>query len=76
MDNRFCGFVEKLHSENYIQLYNKMMDILYDLVKEEGVFFQYFVNDLLGYLKFIKDEYYYNKIISCIDYNKNKYYSH
>ncbi|MCI5583813.1 MAG: hypothetical protein MR357_08865 [Anaeroplasma sp.] len=74
-DNRVCGFVEKLYSENHMQLYIKLMDILCDSVKDEGEFFQYFVTDLLEYLKYIKDEYYYNKLLSCIDSNKSKNHS-
>lgn len=67
--NKYCGFLEFLFRNNYIDLYNRLMSIIYDSIKEVGDYFQYFIVDLLGYLNFINDENKIKEISKIIDIN-------
>ena len=71
-EHNYCGFLEMLYSQGYIDLYNRLMIVFIESIKEGGVFFQFFIKDLLGYLEFINDEYHLNEVKQAINMNKEK----
>ena len=75
-NHRFCGLIERVYSEGYIDLFNDMMEMMCDCIKESGIFFQYFIVYLMDYMVYIGNEYYLNKIKECVDINKKSGISH
>ena len=75
-NHRFCGLIERVYSEGYIDLFNDMMEMMCDCIKLKGLFFQYFIVYLMDYMVYIGNEYYLNKIKECVDINKKSGISH
>jgi len=75
-NHRFCGLIERVYSEGYIDLFNDMMEMMCDCIKLKGLFFQYFIVYLMDYMVYIGNDYYLNKIKECVDINKKSGLSH
>ena len=71
--DKYCGLLELLYRNKYIDLYNKLISILCDAIKEAGIYFQLLIKDIIGYLEFINDEDNLNSIKKSILFNKSKY---
>lgn len=71
-NDRFCGLLEELYSNGYIDLYNRLINILFDSIREAGVYFQFFITDLYNYLEYINDLEHLEKLKDCIKENKEK----
>ncbi len=72
-DCKYCGFIDTLLVNNYIHLYNRLMFIICKCIEKEGIFFQFFIKDLLDYLKFKEDFYHLKEVEKSININKEKY---
>lgn len=54
--HRYCGFLETLHREGYQDLFDRLINILCDSIREAGIYFHDFTNDLINYLTYINDQ--------------------
>jgi len=55
-EHKYCGFLEILHRDGYQDLFDRLISILCDSIREAGIYFQDFTKDLINYLTYINDQ--------------------
>ncbi len=67
---RFNGFLPYLFYNNEIELYNELFELMCEVIREKGIYFQSFIKSLLCFTEEYNDMENHQKVISSLEYSK------
>ncbi len=67
---RFNGFLPYLFYNNEIELYNDLFELMCEVIREKGIYFQSFIKSLLCFTEEYNDMENHQKVISSLEYSK------